>query len=483
MQTPSPKKIPRLSPKFQNWVSLSGAVVSTASLFAFVFLFAIDVLSHHGNPYMGILAYLVSPMFFLLGAALFFLGAWIHRRKTRDGSIPQAFTIDLTRQADKRAFAGFITGAVLFLLITAMGSYNTYHYTESVNFCGQACHAPMKPEYTAYLNSAHARVACTECHVGPGAEFYVKSKINGVHQLYCVAINQYQRPIKTPLKNMRPAQETCEQCHWPKKFVGDTERTFTHYLSDETNPPFTVRLSMKVGGADPSHGPTGGIHWHMNVANKIEYVATDAQRQIIPWVRVTAPDGKVTEFRVKGFKDNPGHEATRSMDCMDCHNRPAHNFKPPNDAVDLAMTLGEIDATIPWVKSNAVAVLVQNYATEPEALSKIDASLRNTYKSSPRVDRLVAAVQKIYAMNFFPDMKSRWKAYPNNICINPRTVKEPLMPAAAIPAILSWHKGAARISINLAPRVWTFSTLTHNIQTSPAITVTREPRPNNQMLR
>ena len=118
---------------------------------------------------------------------------------------------------------------------------------------------------------------------------------------------------------------------------------------------------------------------------------------------------------MKGFKDNPGHEATRSMDCMDCHNRPAHNFKPPNDAVDLAMTLGEIDATIPWVKSNAVAVLVQNYATEPEALSKIDASLRNTYKSSPRVDRLVAAVQKIYAMNFFPEMKSDWRSYPDNI--------------------------------------------------------------------
>ena len=29
---------------------------------------------------------------------------------------------------------------------------------------------------------------------------------------------------------------------------------------------------------------TGGIHWHMNIANKFTYFATDDQRQVIPWV-------------------------------------------------------------------------------------------------------------------------------------------------------------------------------------------------------
>jgi nitrate/TMAO reductase-like tetraheme cytochrome c subunit len=411
----APKKSSRFGIQFRNWISLTGAVVSGGSIFAFFLLFAIDIVSHHGNPYMGILAYVVSPMFFFIGMGLLVVGAWLQRRRTKGGSESKTFTIDLSRKRDKKAMIGFIAGAVIFLLVTAMGSYNTYHYTESVNFCGQACHTPMKPEYTAYLNSSHARVACTECHVGPGAESYVRSKINGVHQLYCVATDSYRRPIPAPLKHLRPAQETCEQCHWPQKFVGNLDRTYSHFLSDETNTPFTVRLSLKVGGADPSHGPTGGIHWHMNVANKIEYMATDSQRQIIPWVRVTSKDGKVTEYRVKGFKDSPVAEKIRVMDCLDCHNRPAHNYKSPNDAVDLSMTLGGIDTSLPWVKSNAVAVLVLPYKTEDEAMTKIDASLRTSYNKSPHVDRLVEEVQNIYKQNFFPEMKSDWRSYPDNI--------------------------------------------------------------------
>src|SRR5579859_4464731 len=165
--------------QFKNWVSLSGGVVVTGSVFSFVFLIAMDMLSHHGNPYMGILAYVVAPMFFCLGMVLLVIGVLIQRKRTKGGLVPRAFTFDLTRKTDRRTMGIFVTGAVLFLLVSAMGSYNTYHYTESVNFCGTACHTPMKPEYTAYQNSAHARVACTECHVGAGAQYYVKSKISG----------------------------------------------------------------------------------------------------------------------------------------------------------------------------------------------------------------------------------------------------------------------------------------------------------------
>jgi fumarate reductase subunit C len=401
--------------QYRNWVSLSGAVVVIGSIFSFLLLFSIDLFSHHGNPYMGLLAYVVAPGFFVLGLVMMILGAWIHRRRTRAGLAPRAFTIDLSRPRDKKALVGFIIGAVVFLLASAMGSYNTYHYTESVNFCGTACHVPMKPEYTAYLNSSHARVACTECHVGPGAQSYVKSKIDGVHQLVCIATDDFHRPIKAPIKNMRPAQETCEQCHWPKEFVGNLDRTYSHFLADETNTPFTVRLLLRVGGADPSHGPTGGIHWHMAVDNKIEYITTDDQRQVIPWVRSTAKDGTVTIFKVKGFTDDPATQNVRRMDCMDCHNRPAHDFRTPNDSVDLAMTLGQIDSSMPWVKSNAVAVLIANYATTDEAMTKIDTALRAAYVKSPKVENLVAQVQKIYQQNFFPEMKADWRSYPNNI--------------------------------------------------------------------
>lgn len=415
MNAKFPFRSPR-SQQFRNWVSLSGFAVATGSIFAFVLLFAMDVFAHHSNAYMGILAYIVAPVFTAFGILLIALGAWLHRRQLRKGQTgPPTFMIDLSRPRDRKALVGFVAGSFTFLLATALGSYNTYHYTESVNFCGQACHGPMKPEFTAYLNSSHARVACAECHVGPGATWYVKSKINGVHQLYCTTTGNFHRPIKTPIKNLRPAQETCEQCHWPQKFIGNLDRTYTHFLADETNTPFAVRLLLKVGGADPAHGPASGIHWHMNVANKVEYIATDEQRQVIPWVRITSKEGVVTEYRDPKFKDDSSKHTVRTMDCMDCHNRPAHDFRSPNDAVDLAMTLGTIDCTLPWAKSNVVATLIQTYTTEADAMQKISATLRATYPNYAKADSLVSATQDIYRHNFFPEMKADWRVYPNNI--------------------------------------------------------------------
>jgi nitrate/TMAO reductase-like tetraheme cytochrome c subunit len=412
--SPSPKRLGH----FRNWLSLSGAVLAVSSLFAFFLLFAIDLFAHQGNPYMGILAYVVAPGFLFLGLILILLGKWLHRRQVRHaapGSPPPRLVIDLSRARDRRLLAVFGIGAVGFLLLTAIGSNRTYHYTESVQFCGQACHTPMKPEFTTYQNSPHARVECVACHVGEGVEWYVKSKINGVHQLYGVMTGDYHRPIKTPLKNLRPAQETCEQCHWPDKYVGNLERTYTHFLADETNTPFTVRMLLKVGGGAPGHGPVGGIHWHMNLANKVEYIATDPQRQVIPWVRMTDAKGVATEFRTADFKDDPARHNIRTMDCLDCHNRPAHRFQGPNDAVDLAIAGGRVDAGIPWVKSNLVAALVQPYSTEAEALQKIEGHLRERYPNSPQLASLVAEGQRIYRNNFFPEMKADWRAYPDNI--------------------------------------------------------------------
>ena len=401
---------------YQNWVVLAGAIVAAGSIFAFLLLFAIDLFAHHGNPYMGILAYVVAPGFFFLGAFLITGGLWLQRRHARrsaPGTV-SPLVINLSSVRGRKTLGIVVVCGVGFLLLTAIGSNRTYHYTESVQFCGQTCHTPMKPEFTTYLNSPHARVECTACHVGEGAEWYIKSKINGVHQLVGVITN-YDRPIKTPLKHLRLAQETCEQCHWPQKYVGNIERTYNHFLADETNTPFTVRLLLKVGGGDPTHGPVGGIHWHMNLANKVEYIATDDRRQVIPWVRLTEADGTVTEFRTPEFKDEAAKHTVRTADCMDCHNRPAHHFRSPNDAVDLAMASGRIDPALPWVKSNLVALLVGSYQTEDEALAKIGTTLREKYAGKPKVDALVSSAQEIFKQTMFPEMKADWRAYPNNI--------------------------------------------------------------------
>ncbi len=413
----SPPRL-KLASYLRNWLSLAGAIILIGSLFAFLLLFALDLFAAHSNPYLGILTYVIAPGFFFLGLFFIVLGALVDRRHLRRSSptaFPHVLHIDLTRPRDRRVLAGFIIGTVLFLLLTAIGSTRTYHYTESVHFCGQACHEPMKPEYTAYLASTHARVDCVDCHVGSGASAFVKAKINGIHQLIGVFTGDYHRPINTPIKNLRPARETCEQCHWPEKFSGNLDRTYSHFLADETNTPFSVRLSLKVGGGDLRKGIVEGIHWHVSPQNKVEYITTDQKHQVIPWVRFTDPKGKVTEYRTADFNDDPSKHTIRTMDCLDCHNRPAHRFRSPNDAVDQAMAQGKIAPTLPWVKSNAVAVLIQNYSTEPEALQKIASSLRAQYSSAPQLDSLVNEVQQIYRANFFPEMKADWRAYPDNL--------------------------------------------------------------------
>jgi hypothetical protein len=280
----------------------------------------------------------------------------------------------------------------------------------------------MKPEYTAYQNSPHARVTCVECHIGAGATWFVKSKLSGSYQVYATLGDKYPRPIPSPIKNLRPAQETCEQCHWPKEFVGNLDKTFNYFLGDETNTPFSVRLIIKVGGGDPTHGPVGGIHWHMSVGNKVQYIATDASRQEIPWVRVVNEQGVVTEYKVRNFTNDVAGMTIRTMDCMDCHNRPAHTYQAPDDAVDLAISLGRIDRGLPWIKTKAVGVLTRQYTNETQALETIATTLAQNYpadKYPARQDdvvRAIDAVQQIYRDNFFPAMKASWDKYPNNIC-------------------------------------------------------------------
>ena len=414
---------PAANPRFsllRNWISLTGLVIVLGSFFSFQLLFLLDLFAHSANPYIGVLTYLVAPVFLVIGVVLTALGAWLERRQMvkAAGAVP-AMVINLSRPGDRRRLTLFLLGAAVFLLLTAMGSYHSYHFTESTVFCGQACHRVMKPEMTAYQHGAHARVSCTECHIGPGATWFVRSKLSGTYQVYATLANKFPRPVPTPIKNLRPAQETCEQCHWPRAFVGNLDRTFTSFLGDQSNSVYSIRMLMKVGGADPSHGPVGGIHWHMNVGNQVDYIATDDARQKIPWVRaVSLAQGVVTEFRSPGFTNDLRGYTVRRMDCMDCHNRPAHMFESPNNAVNLAMALGHIDTSLSFVKTNAIFALTQPYTHEVQALQQIATFLAGQYpggRSDPRVIQTIGAVQSIYRENFFPEMKASWKVYPDNI--------------------------------------------------------------------
>jgi hypothetical protein len=230
-----------------------------------------------------------------------------------------------------------------------------------------------------------------------------------------------------PVKNLRPARETCEQCHWPQKFHGEQLKVITKYSEDEKNTPLKTVILLKTGGGDKETGIAEGIHWHMNIANKIEYIAVDSARQVIPWTRLTDLKGNVTEFVSSDLPvplDSILKLPKRIMDCMDCHNRPTHIYRLPDEAIDEAMLAGFISPKLPYVKKTSLELLNAEYQDKSTALQKIQQGLIDFYKTNydylyvakqEDIHRAAEKLKEIYASNVFPRMNIAWKTYPNNI--------------------------------------------------------------------
>ncbi|HEX7705842.1 MAG TPA: NapC/NirT family cytochrome c [Thermoanaerobaculia bacterium] len=414
----------------RNFLSSIGIVVAVIALVNIGFLVFVDTGSDHSNPYVGIFAYVLLPGVLLFGLALLFGGMLLERRRRRlhrPDDVPAYPRIDLNDRRTRRIVGISLVGVSIFILISIFGSYKAYHYTDSDAFCGTACHTVMHPEYTAYKASPHARVGCVNCHIGSGATWYVKSKMSGAYQLYSVAFNKYPRPIGTPVHNLRPAQETCEQCHWPEKFWGATLKVFNHFGYDETNTPRETRMLIKTGGGNPERGPSVGIHSHMNLANEVSYIS-DEKREVIQWVKVTnRKTGESTEYFLEGSTLTPEQIASapkRNMDCVDCHNRPTHIYPPPDRTVDLALLANDIRRDLPYIKQQSVEVLSKDYATTDEAVANIAKQLPEYYRANyPDVyntrradlDRAVKELQTIFKTTRFPEMKTDWRTHPDNI--------------------------------------------------------------------
>jgi hypothetical protein len=410
----------------RNPVSLAGVALALVSL-GNVFLFSlIGLIAERPKPYIGILAYMVAPGFLICGLLLIVVGVWRAHRKI-GGEAPEYPRIDLNDPSQRSAVMSFGTFVLAFVMISGVGSYKAYEFTDSVQFCGQTCHTVMHPEFTAYQLSPHARVACVECHVGSGATWYVKSKLSGTRQVFAATFNTFPRPIPTPVHNLRPAQETCEQCHWPRKFYGAQLKVFLHYASDEQNTPRQIRMLIKTGGGNPTTGTPEGIHWHMNIANEITYIASDEKRQVIPYIHVKDMYGHETEYYAQGSKltkEQIANSPKHRMDCVDCHNRPTHVYTPPDEAVDESLSAGRIDRSLPYVKQQAVAALVASYATTDKAMQGIAQALQAFYESKysdlsrtkqASVRNAVQEVQQIYRRTTFPEMKVDWQTHPNNL--------------------------------------------------------------------
>ncbi len=403
-------------------VGLAGAVLATVSAILILSLTAMGLLGFRGGPYLGIVAFVVLPAFFVAGLLLVPVGAWLARRRERIAlehgePLPAMPIIDLN-DARVRGLALAVLGlTAVNVAILGLATYKAVQVMDSPGFCG-SCHSVMDPEFTTYQRSPHARVACVECHIGPGAPWFVKSKLSGAWQLVSVTFGLYARPIPVPVHDLRPARDTCEHCHWPTKFVGNRLQVITRYADDEASTERKTVLVMRVGGGDAGGA---GIHRHVHPGVQVRYLA-DARREKIGTVELTLPGGIRRTYRAKDGPAAPSPEsAWRTMDCIDCHNRPTHVYRSPEDEMDAAIHAGRVDRSLPFVRREGLRLLRADYPTHAAAREGIRRGLVDFYSAldaagwparQRAVEAAATALGDAYATNVWPAMRIGWGTYP-----------------------------------------------------------------------
>lgn len=411
-----------------HWLGKSAVVITNAAFFTLIVLELLRISGILTNSYIGLVTYMTLPALFVLGLLLIPLGWW--RLKKLTGLSNREL---MQREFDPEFLKAREKGSNLMMTITVLTAVNVIffgtisarmlHFMDSPVFCGTACHV-MEPEWTTYQVSPHAHVACVNCHVGEGAGALINAKINGLYQVLSVSLNLYEQPIPTPVHQLRPARETCEKCHWPDKFYGKRLKTISHYVADSANTQTFTTLALKVGAADSK--PGSGIHWHVSIGHEIVYQAADEKRKTIAWVEVRHLDGTIQRYENRNLNDADGleHPETRTMDCVDCHNRATHIYEPMEAAIDKRMAQNLIPQDLPWVKKAALAALGNDYSERDAGLQGVYDYVGQwyrrehpdlSYRYSQEIEKAAAGIQAIYHRNIHPGMKIDWDAYPAHI--------------------------------------------------------------------
>ncbi len=397
-----------------NLISRAGAILTTFSFLTMVSFFLLEAFGLLTGPYIGLVTFMILPGFFLAGLAMIPAGLFIHRKHLKE-------RIEQVREQPLSILRsiGFLT--TVNIIVVAIAAYQGLHYMDSNEFCGTVCHTVMSPQYESYLTSPHARVHCTECHIGAGASWFVKSKLSGARQVFAVMLDSYQRPIPSPVHDLRPARETCEQCHWPDKFEGHKFVIREHFKQDRESTPYTNVLVMKTGGTRPD-GTSSGIHWHIHSDVEVSYVATDEKRMEIPWVKLVDHSTGTEEIYTTEGTDpgSPPAGTTRTMDCVDCHNKPSHGFRRATEAINDAIVNGRISRKLPFIKKVGLEALRKDWSQEgPE--SGIRAELTRFYSEEEPLDEgarslldpAIQALTDLHRRNIYPEMSITWDTYRN----------------------------------------------------------------------
>ncbi len=409
-----------------------GGLLTLVALQGLVFFLGIQALHVKPSPYIGLVLFVGLPAVLATGLLLVPAGMlWEARRRVKAArrglGVPPALQIDLGNLRHLVSLMLFATFTVLILGVFGVTGLGAVEFMDSSTFCGTTCHTVMEPQYEPYKRSAHAEVNCTACHIGPGASWYVQSKLSGAKQLFAVILDTYPRPIPAPIEHLRPARDTCEGCHWREKAYGMFLRVYRTYLPDESNSLHVRALAFRVGTGGDTLEEAGGVHWH--TAAQVWYRTVDEERQEIATARVEKDDGAelwTNPDVVPGTALQP----ERLMDCIDCHNRAAHKIPAPDRLVDDALTAGLLDAELPYLKREALRLLGQDGSqpTATELVSRWNSDgwfeqlavfYENNYPGiaeshAESIQRAIEQLKSIPEQVAYPDMLTTWLTYPDN---------------------------------------------------------------------
>lgn len=399
-----------------HWVSLLGIGLLITALVSWLIVLPQRVRGDGENPYLGILSFMIIPALFFAGLALIPVGLHLARKRIKAGIA--ATPAEERRALGMRLAKFFAITTAANILIGSQLTYRAVQHMETVQFCGQTCHS-MESHHIAYVDSPHSQVACVECHVAPGLQGWVASKVSGSRQLYETIFNSWPRPVQSAIDTGRmvPSNQTCEHCHATQQPLGVAMRVIPKYLHDEKNTETYSVLMMLVGG-----GNLGGIHGkHFGPDIEISYFTPNPDRAEIPWVEFrNTRTGETREYTDGSAKP----ASKRLMECVDCHNRPAHTFDSAEQAVDRAIAHGQVPVGLPFVKKKGVELLTAGYSTAAEAESKIAEGITAFYRENhpdvvakdPRgVEAAARGLQRAFSRNVFPDVKIDWGTYRNNL--------------------------------------------------------------------
>jgi nitrate/TMAO reductase-like tetraheme cytochrome c subunit len=417
----------------RNPISLLGGMFISAGVGSLAFILMSQVFDVETNPYIGMFIFTALPAVLVLGLVLVPVGMlWEARRQAaaarRGVGAPPALQLDFGNPRHLRGILIFaMITAVIFGLMGATG-YRTIEFMDSPAFCGRLCHTVMEPEYASYQRSAHAEVKCTACHIGPGASWYVKSKLGGMGQMVATLLDTFPRPVPAPVKNLRPARATCEGCHWREQAHGIFLRVYRSYLPDEKNSLHARALAFRVGTGGSLLEEAGGVHWHTSA--KLYYRTADEARQVVARVVVQKTDGAEEWVNPDIATDQP-LQPERLMDCIDCHNRAAHKIPAPDQLIDDALTAGRLDVSLPYLKREALQLMgihdtvVTDPATaaaqwkQPGWFEQLRDFYRTNYPDvaaakDASISAAIDELKRISTLVYYPDMNTSWLTYPDN---------------------------------------------------------------------